>query len=306
MSESESETQLPPSQPSELSSPQPSPHPPQLNWKRPKPPRPPRIERPPESERATTPMETPVRALIVCVEYADILALTLPHNAEFLSEVMIVSTETDFATRRLAKEFEIPIHLTNVFYRRGAHFNRFAAIEEGLNVFGRHGWLLLLDADIAIPKFRHPFTPVVGRVYTPYRRVLKVHRFNPSEGLPEQHTWAGHKRPLMKDEQSGYFQLFHASDPALGRPPWHSLDWTWAGNADVAFQNRWQVANRVRPPFEVLHIGVPKENWTGRVSPFLDGSVHPDAEVRKDHREMLLRSRIVAGKVDINAKEKLK
>lgn len=250
-----------------------------------------------------TKMLTPVRALIVCVDYADLLRLTLPHNMPFFSDSIIVTTYDDKQTRRLAQEYETRIHLTDVFYKRGAYFNKFAAIEEGLDVFGRQGWILLIDADIAIPKFRHPFVPHAGLVYTPYRRILKV--VDPVVGIPEQRKWAQNKRPRMKDEQSGYFQLFHGSDRILRRPPWHSLDWTWSGASDAAFQDRWPAHSRVRPPFEVLHLGEHRQNWAGRVTPFLDGTLHPKAVQHQENMDMLMKSRVIAGSVDIYAKEKL-
>lgn len=256
------------------------------------------------NDRKPDPMGFPIRALIVSVEYSDYLSMTLAHNRPLLSDIMVVTAPQDKKTIAVAQEHEARIHLTEAFYRRGAYFNKFAAIEEGLDVFGRHGWILLMDADICIPHFRHNFTPRIGQIYTPYRRILK--NVDLAEGIPEQRKWAQNKRPLMKTESPNFFQLFHASDRALGAPPWHSLDWTWAGSSEGVFQDRWSASARVRPPFEVLHLGRNGTNWAGRVTPFLDGSVPADAKLREDRQNVLLRSRVQAGKVDIFAREKLK
>jgi hypothetical protein len=96
---------------------------------------------------------------------------------------------------------------------------------------------------------------------------------------------------MNNEEFAGYFQLFHASDPVLQRTPWHETDWTWAGGADSFFHQKWSESNKVRPPFEVLHLGPPFINWCGRVTPFADGTTPEKAMLRNEHRMMLLKNR---------------
>ena len=241
------------------------------------------------------------RAITVCVDYSDILAMTLPHNKHFIEEMMVVTSMTDQKTVDVALEHGARVHQTDTFYRRNAHFNKFGALEEALDVFGREGWLLIIDADIAIPENYHAFRPQEGFLYTPHRRVKE----DISDGIPEQRKWAQFKRPAVNEEFRGYFQLFHGSDEYVGKPPWHPLDWSWHGGSDVAFTEKWPMTKRVRPPFEVLHLGPPFTNWVGRASKYADGTYDPKAKEREEKRDMLLRSRKAAGPLDRFRKEKL-
>lgn len=241
------------------------------------------------------------RQITVCVDYADILELTLPAAKKFSSEIMIVTAARDEKTIALAQEHDVLCHVTDMFYRRGAHFNKFGALEEALDVFGRHGWMLIMDADIVVPEKFHDFEQQEGCIYTPNRRIKE----DLSDGIPEQRKWSRYKRPRVNEEFAGYFQMFHASDRVLGRPPWHAVDWTWAGGADSAFHNKWPPMKKVRPPFEVLHLGPPFTNWCGRVSPYRDGTCDEKAKLRSEAKEMLLRSRKQAGSIDRYKSEKL-
>lgn len=242
-----------------------------------------------------------VRAICVSVDYGDILEMTLPTHKFFCEETMVVTAPMDTKTIAVAEENGARIHVTDTFYRRNAKFNKFAALEEALDVFGRDGWLLIIDADIVIPKERHPFIPVQGYMYTPHRRI----KHNISDGIPEQRKWRQYKRPMANEEFAGYFQLFHGSDPVLGSPPWHSVDFTWAGSADSFFHSKWQPKKKVRPPFEVLHLGHPFRNWAGRVTPYVDGTVDPKAKEREENRDMLLRARKAEGPLSRFVKERL-
>jgi len=227
------------------------------------------------------------RAIMVCVEYGDLLNLTLPYNRDFFSEVLVVTTREDTETIDVAQRNGAEVHLTDAFYRRRAVFNKFAALEEGLDVFGRHGWMLIMDADIAIPKHRHAFHPQLGQIYTPRRRILK----RIPQQIPPEKSWRINKCPMLNEEFAGYFQMFHADDPVLGPAPWHQTDWTWAGGPDSFMHMKWDVRNKIRPPFDVLHLGEPFRNWAGRVTHRVDGTVSPEADKRRGIHQSLLNAR---------------
>ena len=51
---------------------------------------------------------------------------------------------------------------------------------------------------------------------------------------------------------------------------------------DSIFQRKWPRQNKIRPPFDVLHIGTAGSNWYGRASPYLDGNVHKKSAERTE------------------------
>lgn len=211
-----------------------------------------------------------MRAVIVSVDYGDFLALTLPFNRRHFSDVLVVTTERDAVTVEVALHHGCDVHVTDAFYRGGADFNKWLALEEGLDWFGRDGWLTLLDADVVLPREFEGFQPSPGYLYSPLRRMW----LNPTGVVPLQEDWKS--LPLFEDyEHAGYTQTFHCADPVLGPGPWHETNWRHAGGADSFFQQRWPVGRRTRPAFEVLHLGPAGANWCGRVTPTLDGTMPP-------------------------------
>lgn len=270
--------------------------------------------------------------VIVCVDFADLLAVTLPKNRHHFESVVVVSTERDTDTNDVAYANNCLTYNTDAFYRNGADFNKFLTLEEGLDVLGRDGWICILDADILLPReipwlsLPPPVGPTPGRLYSPLRRMLEnwdrvpdPHCIEcqgrgwilvPGEAtqgkeaedgrrvwetkspcpackiqnslslfLQESEWW---QYPIHRNiyEWAGYCQLFHGSDSALGTAPWHQTNWRHAGGADSFFQRKWDVKDKIRPPFECLHIGQAGQNWCGRVSPTLSGDVLKGAEER--------------------------
>lgn len=210
--------------------------------------------------------EASIRSLTVCVDYDDLLEITLPRNARHLKEVVVVTTPEDTRTQDLVKSVpNARCFVTDAFHRNGARFNKGLAIEECFDYMGRYGWLLIWDADILFPaRFTWPHL-VKGCLYTPLRRNLD----NPSEWTP-RFDWS--KAPISKDSEfAGYFQLFHADDPVLQKRPWYDVIYTHAGGGDSAFQNKWSKRHKVRPPLQVLHLGPRDANWFGRTTPRIDG-----------------------------------
>lgn len=250
-----------------------------------------------------------LRAIMVCVDYSDLLAVTLPYNRHHFEDVMVVTSHSDRATQDVAVQNDAKLFMTSAFYRDGAKFNKWRALEEGLDAFGRRGWLCLMDADVLWPKQLrvaqapdhymlqlwvgdrakwvgnammglHP-----GSLCTPLRRMApwplaRLHFNHTIACAPAEELW--HVYPVHRNvgEWAGYSQIFHASDPALGPAPWHEVDWEHAGGADSLFQRKWSAARKVRPPFEVLHLGEPGRNWYGRATPMGDGSVPADADAK--------------------------
>lgn len=279
-------------------------------------------------------MTNPLRAIMVAVDYTDLLAITLPYNRHHFAEVMVVTKpgSKDAAVARDVEAATAPVrtHETDVFTRDGATFNKWAALEEALDVFGRHGWLCLMDADVLWPKEVKVFEAMGGvgivggdgneRILTWEREGKTLHQrtdqlcsplrrmwnewpnlppfgcnwnahYGDSCYLPLEQDWKSFPIHRNVNEHAGYSQIFHATDPVLGSPPWHETGWVHAGGADSFFQAKWAPQNKVRPPFECLHLGPAGQNWYGRATPLADGTVPEGAAERRQRCADIWRNR---------------
>lgn len=219
-----------------------------------------------------------LRAILVSVNYDDLLAITLPYNRHHFDEVMVVTSSTDEATVKVALENRARVCVTDAFYDDGAWFNKWKALEYGLDMFGRHGILCIMDSDILWPKFLPDTEYLKGVLYSPRRRLW----LDITQEIPPEHHWVD--LPVGYDQEfAGYTQIFHADDPILPDPPWHQLDWIHAGGADSFFQMLWDRHNKIRPRWECLHLGPPGTNWCGRSITRTNGEL-PDGANKNRYR----------------------
>lgn len=218
-----------------------------------------------------------MRAILVCVDYSDILAITLPYNRHHFEEVWVVTSSGDSNTILVAREHQAEVVVTDLFYEPGAVFNKWKALEHGLDIMGRTGWLCIMDADVLWPKELPRFSKEVGNLYTPRRRMMQ----ELTAQIPRECYWKQYPHHRNEAEFAGYSQMFHASDPVLGKPPWHEINWAHAGGADSFFQRKWHPSHKIRPPFDVLHLGPSGHNWCGRATPYVDGTLPPASKERE-------------------------
>jgi len=262
---------------------------------------------------------TGLKAILVSVEYADLLAITLPYNRHHFDDVMVVTAPKDEATLAVAVANHCQTHVTNSFHANGAAFNKWAALEEALDRFNRgdKGWLCIMDADVAWPrklvvsgnaeqcllmdcsalsnKPKRVSTLLPGCLYGPLRRMSPM-----CAAVPPEEEWA--RLPIHRNigEWAGYSQIFHTNDRHLGAPPWHQTDWTHAGGADSFFQAKWPDDCKRRLPFEVLHIGEAGVNWCGRATPMIDGTLVEGAEGRRKMVADLIAARVRSGRKHVD------
>lgn len=241
-----------------------------------------------------------MRAILTAVDYADVLSVTLPRMRPHFSELWVVTTPTDHATIALAYEHRCCVVVTKLFHEDGAEFNKWRALEYGLERMGRTGLLAIIDADVIWPEHAPLMVPK-GYLCTPRRRILE----DLSQPIPPESEWRNLPLHPQDQEHAGYSQIFHADDPTLGVPPWHQIDYRTAGTADSFFQAKWPAERKIRPPWDCLHLGPSGVNWAGRVMPYRDGSVPEGAAQRQETLRELFRQR--RGKVGMErfAHEKL-
>lgn len=194
--------------------------------------------------------------IIVAVDY-PVVEQTITYNRHHFDKVCVVTAERDIQTQFLLNNLNVPFYATDAFYRNGAFFNKWLALEEGLDYFGRYGWLWIMDADIFLPKQLPPnISFIPENLYTPHRRM--------SDGFITESMWSEQRYPTNMRDFNGYCHIFHSLDSHLPNPtPWYETDWIHAGGADTFFQARWEPDHKIRPDFEVLHVGHPAYNWCG-------------------------------------------
>jgi hypothetical protein len=221
-------------------------------------------------------MMVPIRGITVCVGYDDLLSVTLAENMRHMEECLVVTSPDDRRTKEVCRQMGgVLVHETDAFTRNGAAFNKGMAIEEGFDVLGRRGWILVWDADTMFPETLPIDRLEIGRVYGASRIILE-----------DIHQWSGPDswslaRAQKDDKAIGYFQLFHAADPHVrDRRPWYNPSFAHAGGCDDYFISHWMPYWRSTLPTTVLHLGPVATNWYGRASERLDGMPVPEAAER--------------------------
>jgi hypothetical protein len=230
-----------------------------------------------------------LHAILVSVDYTDVLSLTLPHNRSHFRHVTIVTSHKDYPNVvPIADACDAQVLATDLFWYGGASFNKFLALEWGLSQIGRKGWICIMDADVLWPKHASDDLSRIlrpGFLYSPLRRMYPTIPTSLSD-VPPEVEWGNYPIHPNVREMAGYSQIFHADDPVLGSPPWHQVDWKSAGGPDSFFQAKWPNDRKIRPNWYVLHLGEPGANWCGRVTP-VNGNVPPDATARRNRVQQI-------------------
>lgn len=203
-----------------------------------------------------------MRAIVTCVEYADILAITLPRMVRAF-DVVVLTDQYDTETLPVAVANGAEYVSTPLFHKHDAKFNKGAAMEMALDRFAKD-WTCILDADIVLPEAMDLSGIEVGFLYSPYRRLL----VDPGP-IPDESEWTTFPQGYEQtnNEYAGYFQLFHANDERFAvRPRYEHPGCITAQGCDSYFHYRWRPKHLRRLPFEVLHLGPLRVNWSGRLS----------------------------------------
>jgi glycosyltransferase involved in cell wall biosynthesis len=92
-----------------------------------------------------------LEGVIICCDYSDFLAHTLPYNKNQFNKLIVVTDTKDTATKKLCEYHHVECLQTDVFYENGDTFNKGKAINAGLEKLTLKGWVVQLDADIYLP-----------------------------------------------------------------------------------------------------------------------------------------------------------
>jgi hypothetical protein len=235
-----------------------------------------------------------IEAVIVCVDYADYLPETLPHNLPHFDRTLVITAPKDTETQELCRKLSVPFYATNVFFKDGDKFNKARGIDFGLGYLRWNDWVVQLDADVYLPPLTRnllEWRPLDRESIYGIDRVNCVGYDVWKSFLAEHHT--GHDymcrvkvprgmalldRIAIRDYGGyipiGFFQMWHGS---LGRR--YPIACGDAEHTDVLHAIQWDEDKRHLIP-EVIGVHLQSghtplgANWRGRSTPrFGPGSV---------------------------------
>jgi hypothetical protein len=228
-----------------------------------------------------------LECVITCVNYADFLAATLPHNRHQFDYMVVVTTPDDYETQRLCEFWHVDCRTTPLF-RQGGPFRKGAGINVGLNALSKRDWVMHLDADVFLPPLarqlldRAALDPAclygADRVMVPsyesWQRFLRCPALQQEDSVwVHSHAFPPGVRVASPDFGGyvpiGFFQLWCPSKSGVKSYP---DEHTTAGRGDMIFTQKWPRAKRgLVPEFMVYHLeSGPAEmgaNWNGRKTP---------------------------------------
>lgn len=231
-----------------------------------------------------------LEAVVVSVNYDDFLAHTLPLNKAMFDRLVVVTTPEDTNTAKLCEYHHVQCIQTDAFNTQGGEFRKGSGINIGLGKLDMDGWVVHLDADIALaPQTRN----LLEQTDLDPTMIYGIDRFN----IVGYDQWFGHTRkPKLVNEASvyvhphvyplatrfmspdhggylpiGFFQLWNPKESGvLTYPACH----TNAGRTDMLFSAKWPRARRAMLP-EIIAFHLESEkaaqgvNWNGRqTAPF--------------------------------------
>ncbi len=232
-----------------------------------------------------------IEAVVVCLNYADFLAETLPRNLSHIDRLVVVTGFEDHATREVCRKWSVECVVTDVFTEKGETFNKGAAINIGLGTLRQQGWIMQMDADIVLP---NNFRGMLDKSALQRDSLYGCERIN----IVGYDAWKQVKDTWFTDPQFayryivntpsnlpvganvvhkqygyvpiGFFQLWHAQYMHNYELRYPETEGT-AENMDVQWALRWRRAKRyLLPTFRVFHLeSEPTHmgaNWNGRTT----------------------------------------
>lgn len=201
-----------------------------------------------------------IEAIIVCKNYSDYLAITLPQNHKYFDNVFVISEENDIETKRVCDENGAIFIPYDGFNKNGAMFNFGGSRGQGLKHIIYNSYICYLDSDILIKEdFRDKLNDVT-KFYGSYRRFIpKIKDY--------QDLMKGNKKQeefkAIPGEGCGYFQTVSCEHPTVKALGLNNLydDSFSAEQVDIDFLRKFckfennKYENLVNLNIELWHLG---------------------------------------------------
>jgi hypothetical protein len=228
-----------------------------------------------------------LEGLAVSVGYGDILETTLQRNLDHFDNFVVVTSYEDAETQAVCARHGVTCVQTDHHHDDGAAFNKGLLINLGLAHLRHRGWIVHLDADIALPdrvrfmlgKSRLDTDSIYGadRLEVIGRRQWQRLQSQPNFRRQYRYKYlvGGAAIPLgarlVHNEYGycpiGYFQLWHSRH---GSRRYHDSQGS-AEHSDVLFALQWPARKRLLlPGMFVYHLQSERAamgaNWRGRTT----------------------------------------
>jgi glycosyltransferase involved in cell wall biosynthesis len=245
-----------------------------------------------------------LEGVVVCVNYSDFLAHTLPSIYTQFDKLVVVTDLKDVDTKELCSAYGVECVQTDCFYGSKDPFNKGKGINAGLERLDKDGWVIQLDSDIYFPPCTRSILNVrhldhekiygVDRLMCPsydswvnYLRkpnplhsktvFVNLNAFPVGTRLSEFHNPKGGYEPI------GFFQLWHPQGSGVfDYPQCHGA----ADKTDVLHCKRWTRDKReLMADVVVIHLASGRGwglNWNGRKSPKFGPLLPPQIDQAPD------------------------
>jgi hypothetical protein len=229
-----------------------------------------------------------LEAVVTSVGYSDFLAETLVQNKQLFDKIVVVTSPEDDRTQKLCEHLFVECVVTDEFRTAEGKFCKGAGINAGLARLDGDGWVVHLDADIALPPMTRRY---LEKLDLDPRNLYGCDRY-----LVDADEWHEHKRrPRLEHENGiyvhtsaykigarivpvdrggyvpiGFFQLWN---PNVSGVHLYPTSHTTAARTDMLFSFRWPPARRdFLPEIIAYHLESDREapqgaNWEGRTTP---------------------------------------
>jgi hypothetical protein len=267
-----------------------------------------------------------LEGIIVCVNYSDFLAHTLPHNKTHFNNLIVITDTKDENTKKLCEFHHVRCVQTDIFYENGNSFNKGAAIDYGLSLLENKDWVIHLDADIYLPPLTRSILENIP---------LETHKIYGADRLmcPSYEKWAEFISIPQKIQEGwvyihmdsfpigvriaeynnkdagyepiGYFQLWNPKGSGVFNYP---TEHDYCDRTDVLHCKKFARKDReLLPEIIVIHleseglsVGSMGKNWKGRKTRLFEPQVHLKDQVDLEIKELYERANEILEKYNLS------